>query len=316
MDRHVFTTVEMCAGGGGEALGLERAGFGHTCLVERNATACATLRRNRPAWNVVEADLTTFDARPFRGATMVSGGLPCPPYSVAGKQLGAADPRDLFGVGLQIVDVVRPDAVMLENVRGMLKPKFAEVREGLATRLRQLGYRVGWRLLNACDFGVPQVRERVILVALRPCAAERFSWPTPRQASAPGVGETLSDLMGARGWRGASEWAAHAAGIAPTLVGGSERHGGADLGPTGTKRAWQRLGVDGRSIATEAPEGGFNGTPMLTVRMAARLQGFPDTWMFEGKKTWTYKQVANALPPAMAEAVGRSIVDALRGNRR
>ena len=316
MDKHRYTTVEMCAGGGGEALGLERAGFGHACLIECNPKACLTLRRNRPEWNVIEADLATFDARPFRGATMVSGGLPCPPYSVAGKQMGAADGRDLFTAGLQVVDDVRPDAIMLENVKGILAPKFTEVRKAIATRFRTLNYQVSWRLLNACDYGVPQLRPRVIFVALRPRAAERFSWPAPREASAPNVGETLRDLMGAQGWQGASAWAERAAGVAPTLVGGSESHGGADLGPTRARLAWERLGVDGRSVADEAPASGFNGFPRLTVRMAARLQGFPDTWTFAGKKTSTYRQVANALPPAVAEAVGRSIIDALQGHRR
>lgn len=305
----------MCAGGGGEALGLERAGIGHGCLVELDPHACATLRANRPEWTVIEGDLATFDARPFRGAAMVSGGLPCPPYSVAGKQLGADDQRDLFGAGLRIVDEVRPDAVVLENVRGILAPKFATVLDGIVGTLRALGYEVGWRVLDASDYGVPQHRNRVIFVALLPRFATRFSWPVPLAGATPGVGASLLDLMAQRGWPGAREWAETATGIAPTLVGGSKLHGGPDLGPTRARRSWASLGVDGKSVADLAPEPGFNGLPRLTTRMAARIQGFPDEWAFSGRKTAAYRQIANALPPAVAEAVGHRILVALGAHR-
>lgn len=306
-----LSIVEMCAGAGGEALGLERAGFGHSCLVELDRHACATLLANRPNWTVLQEDMAQFDARSFRGAAMVSGGLPCPPYSVAGRQLGAADKRDLFVHGLRVVEEVRPDAVMLENVKGMLSPKFDEVREAVLARFRQLGYDVGWRLLNACDFGVPQSRVRLIFVALRPKYAAQFSWPVRAPGTLPNVGSVLLDLMGAEGWRGADEWAGNAAGIAPTLVGGSKLHGGPDLGPTRARRAWSQLGVDGRSLADKAPDPGFNGMPRLTGRMAARIQGFPDSWLITGRKTAAYRQIANALPPAVAEAVGLRIRAAL-----
>lgn len=310
-----LSTVEMCAGAGGEALGLERAGIGHSCLVELDSHACATLLANRPSWTVLQEDLARFDARPFRGAAIVSGGLPCPPYSVAGRQLGTADERDLFAHGLRVVEEVLPDAVMLENVKGMLSAKFDEVREAALATLRQLGYEVGWRLLNACDFGVPQSRVRLIFVALRPRYAARFSWPVKARGAWPHVGSALLDLMGAEGWRGAAEWAGNAAGVAPTLVGGSKLHGGPDLGPTRARRAWSQLGVDGRSLADVAPDPGFNGIPRLTGRMAARIQGFPDSWTFTGRKTAVYRQIANALPPAVAEAVGLRIRAALGAGR-
>jgi DNA (cytosine-5)-methyltransferase 1 len=115
-----LVTLELCAGAGGQAIGLEQAGIDHVGLVEIDARACSTLRQNRPKWNVIEQDLNAFDASPFAGADIVSAGLPCPPFSVAGKQLGKLDERNLFPSMIRIVDQVRPRAVMVENVRGTL----------------------------------------------------------------------------------------------------------------------------------------------------------------------------------------------------
>jgi DNA (cytosine-5)-methyltransferase 1 len=125
------------------------------------------------------------------------------------------------------------------------------------------------------------------------------------------VGESLFDLMASNGWRGAKSWRERAATIAPTLVGGSKKHGGPDLGPTRAKKAWAAIGVDGMGIANEVPEQGFVGMPRLTVRMAARIQGFPDSWLFSGKKTAAYRQIGNAFPPPVACAVGSQILAAL-----
>jgi len=169
-----FVAMEICAGGGGQALGLELAGYGHAAVVEIDAAACATLRQNRPDWNVIEGDLHSFDGRPYRGIDLLAGGVPCPPFSIAGKQLGANDERDLFPVALRLVEETQPRAVMLENVRGLAAPKFAEYRAGILNRLHALGYRADWRLLNASDYGVPQLRPRFILVALRQDIADRF----------------------------------------------------------------------------------------------------------------------------------------------
>ena len=115
------------------------------------------------------------------------------------------------------------------------------------------------------------------------------------------------DLMQADGWHGAEQWRKHACEIAPTLVGGSKKHGGPDLGPTRAKKAWAAIGVDGMGIANEAPQPDFIGMPRLTVRMAARIQGFPDHWQFSGKKTAAYRQIGNAFPPPVACAVGEQI---------
>ncbi|WP_182050460.1 DNA cytosine methyltransferase [Changpingibacter yushuensis] len=306
----MMTSVEICSGGGGQALGLEMAGFEHVALVENDHHACTTLRTNRPGWNVVEEDLHTWDPTPFVGVDLLAGGVPCPPFSKAGLQLGGDDERDLFPRAIEIVGVIRPRAVMLENVRGLLDIAFETYRRDVENQLRELGYSPQWRLLNASDFGVPQLRPRVVFVAMRNDQAP-FVWPTASVEPAPTVGQTLGALMGANGWRGARKWAEQADSIAPTLVGGSKKHGGPDLGPTRAKRAWAALGVDGKTIAQEAPERDFVGMPRLTVEMAARIQGFPADWVFTGAKTNAYRQVGNAFPPPVACAVGTAINAAL-----
>lgn len=307
-------SLELCAGAGGQALGLEQAGFGHVGLVEIDASCRETLLLNRPQWNVVtdeSADLACFDGRAYHGIDLLAGGLPCPPFSVAGKQLGKADERNLFPEALRLVDETRPKAVMIENVRGFLDAVFSDYRQQLQGQLARMGYVTGWRLYNASDFGVSQLRPRVVIVALRHDLADAFDWPVGIGISAPTVGALLRDLMAERGWPGAGRWADAANDIAPTIVGGSKKHGGPDLGPTRAKRAWASLGVDGLGISDAAPGPEFAGMPRLTVRMVARLQGFPDDWQFSGRKTAAYRQVGNAFPPPVARAVGQALARAL-----
>lgn len=311
-----LTTLELCAGAGGQALGYEMAGFEHVGLVEIDKHACDTLRLNRPHWNILQCDLNNFNASAFRGVDLVTGGLPCPPFSVAGKQLGDQDERNLFPAAIGVVDAVRPRAVMIENVRGLLEPGFGEYRAYIDGALRKLGYVPAWKLMNASDFGVPQLRPRVIFVAVREDLSEHFCWPKPSIIPAPTVGAALYDLMAMHGWPGAKTWAEQAKTIAPTLVGGSRKHGGPDLGPTRARKAWALLGIDGLGLGNDAPSPDFTGMPRLTVRMAARIQGFPDSWQFAGSKTQTYRQVGNAFPPPFARAVACQLRECLSTSRR
>jgi DNA (cytosine-5)-methyltransferase 1 len=307
-------SLEICAGGGGQALGLEMAGFQHAGLVELDEYACTTLKNNRPGWAVMRRDVHDMDGRHYRGIDLIAGGVPCPPFSVAGKQLGPNDERDLFPEALRLVEQARPAAVMLENVRGFASEKFITYRGDLFERLERLGYRADWRVLEASQFGVPQLRPRFVLIALKPKAFASFRWPDFFRPS-PTVGQALSDLMSSGGWPGAAAWSNHAGAIAPTIVGGSRKHGGPDLGPTRARRQWASLGVDGLGVADLPPGRDFpvGSSPKLTVRMVARLQGFPDTWLFAGGKTAAYRQVGNAFPPPVAAAVGTAIHRALRG---
>lgn len=314
----MLSSVELCAGAGGQALGLEKAGFGHEALVEIDSACCQTLRLNRPQWVVHEEDLRVFKERAnaFSGIDLLAGGLPCPPFSVAGKQLGPADERNLFPDALDMIATAKPRAVMIENVRGFLDAVFRDYREGLKRQLQLMGYTVDWRLLNASHFGVPQLRPRVVIVAIREPQAEHFEWPEEQHRNPPTVGDTLYDLMAANGWQGADEWRQRADEIAPTIVGGSKKHGGPDLGPSRAKLAWASLGVNGHTIADHAPASDFCGMPRLTVRMVARLQGFPDDWQFTGKKTSAYRQVGNAFPAPVAGAVATQIRLALEAGAR
>ena len=307
-----LTSLEICSGAGGQSLGLEKAGFNHVALVEIEKAACTTLRNNRPEWNVVEADVAKFDGLPFMGVDLLAGGVPCPPFSKAGMQLGADDDRDLFPEALRLVSEIRPRAVMLENVRGLMDNTFALYRQSLENKLQSLGYVCFWKLLNASDYGVSQLRPRVLLVAIEKSIAAFFHWPVAHAHLPKSVGDLLYDLMAERGWKGAKIWRRQASTIAPTLVGGSKKHGGPDLGPTRARKAWAALGVDGLGIVEFAPEKNFIGMPRLTTKMAARIQGFPDEWQFAGKKTPVYRQIGNAFPPPVAEAVGKAIAVALQ----
>ncbi|MFJ2016313.1 DNA cytosine methyltransferase [Streptomyces nodosus] len=385
-----LTSIEICAGAGGQAVGLHNAGFDHHALVEWDPHAVQTLKANVagwPGWNAKRADnLRPMDVKEFlkseeyknlglkrEDLDLLAGGVPCPPFSLAGKRLGRDDERDLFPAALDIVDALRPKAVMIENVRGILEPPevFIDYRAEILERLKEMGYSVPvlkknwsparqdiamrnvWRRLNARDFGVPQLRPRAILVAFRedilPGDGSEFSWPVRLDEDEAIVAGALEETMRRRcgdfwakskwgkpaepgertgkdvfdDWLEKAEKAAAAGrGVAPTLVGGSKKHGGADLGPTRAKRAWEALGVDAMGVANDQSECDperdlFRAAgPMLTVEQAAIIQGFPQGWNFQGRKTARYRQVGNAFPPPVAEAVGRAIAAVLRPERR
>ena len=302
-----LTCVEICAGAGGQALGLARAGFRHVALVEYENDYCAVLRHNKPCWNVICGDVHKFDGTPYRGIDLFAGGVPCPPFSVASRQLGEDDERDLFPQAIRLISEIRPRAVMLENVRGFLDPKFDSYRGRILDAISALGYRTQIKLLQANDYGVPQIRPRVIIVGIRRDQSSEFAYPAPVRRAAPTVGEALRMMMGVNGWRGLEAWVARANRIAPTVVGGSKKHGGPDLGPTRARRSWAELGVDGLGIANEAPAQDFSGMPRLTKEMVARIQGFPSSWDFGSRKTAACRMIGNAFPPPVAEAVGKQI---------
>lgn len=307
-----LSALEICAGAGGQSYGLEGAGFGHSLAVEIDKDAATTLKLNRPAWNVHHGDVREISGKDYKGIDLLAGGVPCPPFSVAGKQLGADDERDLFPEALRLVREANPKAVMLENVKGLASARFASYRELILQELRELGYDPQWQLFYASEYGVPQLRPRFILVAVKNKYSKKFAWPTPK-GTPPTVGEVLLPLMASGGWAGAEAWAAKANNVAPTVVGGSKKHGGADLGPTRAKAGWLQLGVDGKGIANEVPgpETPFDHIPRLTNQMVARIQGFPEEWQFSGLKTSVYRQIGNAFPPPVASAIGTSIATAL-----
>lgn len=326
-----LNVVEICAGAGGQSLGLHLAGFRHRLAVELDENAARTLRTNLIRLDPIAdpdalvaigdvADPRTWSPEDHRGkTTLLAGGVPCPPFSKAGKQLGSSDERDLFAWAVELAGRIQPEAVLLENVRGLADARFAGYRQAVVDRFSALGYTAFWELLHAKDYGVPQLRPRMILVALRPEYVPFFGWPEKKPTEET-VGTALADLMGVNGFPFLEEWIEVACQIAPTIVGGSKKHGGADLGPTRAKRAWQAMWVDAHGVADYAPgedwdrEANPRG-PKLTTDMVARLQGWrgPEyEWSFTGKKTSRYRQIGNAFPPPVARAVGESIARALR----
>lgn len=314
-----YTVVEVCAGAGGQSLGLHKAGFRHQLAVEIDETAAQTLKQNlRVPIAVGDAASTqVWDPRDHVGVTLLAGGVPCPPFSVAGKQLGSSDERDLFAWTIEQVSIIRPRAIMLENVRGLSSMRFAAYRQRVLDRLDAEGYVGEWKLLYAADFGVPQLRPRFVLVAMSADDHRHFHWPDHSTSERVTVGGALHSLMASEGWPFADEWRTLADGVGPTLVGGSKKHGGADLGPTRAKQAWAQLFVDGRGVANQPPTSDAPSAtevmPRLTIEMTARIQGWhpDDNWIFAGRKTSQYRQIGNAFPPPVAQAVGTSIASAL-----
>jgi DNA (cytosine-5)-methyltransferase 1 len=303
-------------------LGLERAGYRHLLLAELDKDACSTLAVNRPDWPVLQADIRGLAEdqsipAPAAPVDLLAGGVPCPPFSVAGLGRGAGDERDLFPAFLSIAAQLRPRALLIENVRGLLQQRFAAYRADICRELTGLGYTAEWQLLYASHYGVPQLRPRAILVALPADQSWDFRWPLPGPtADQPvTVGQALYASMAAEGWELAAPWAAGADRVAPTLCGGSRRHGGPDLGPSRARAAWAAMGVNGGSVADRTPQRGARLPVRLNPEQLALLQGFPPEWSFTGTKTARCRQIGNAFPPPVAEAVGLSLARILTAAR-
>ncbi|MFJ1543572.1 DNA cytosine methyltransferase [Streptomyces sp. NPDC088246] len=311
--------VDVCAGAGGLALGLEQAGFDPVLLLDKKPVACETLRLNRPAWKVLEMDLLEFvpDEHPETyDVDLLSAGPPRVKSSATVARTETEEEQRLLEAAVLLAHSIQPRALLVENVPGLVgAPEFRNVREFIREELEHLGYRLRWFVLNAADFGVPQDRKQGVLVALKERYFDSFRPPLPTLTTHVSVGSALRRSMAARGWRDADAWAAQAISVAPTLVGGSDNRGGADLGPTGTKKAWARMGVNGSALADDVPGPECDGSPdmvKLTNAQAALLQGFPDQWQFAGRKTARYRQIGHASPPPVGKALGSAIVNALR----
>ncbi|MFF3915023.1 DUF6339 family protein [Streptomyces sp. NPDC001852] len=314
-----FSSLEICAGAGAQALGLERAGFDPVMLIETKADACFSIGLNRPEWDIICMDVLQFHLglRPdVTGVDLVSGGLPRVKSLATVGRAEDTEERRVLRAAISLACEIKPKAVLFENVPDLIDdPEFDADRAWIEEELLRAGLRSSWKVLNAADFSVPQNRKSGFLIALRDPYFARFAWPEPSGAPAPTVGQVLGPSMSARGWPGAGHWIRRADRIAPALVGGSDRRGGADLGPTGSKKAWAALGVNGNSLGDEPPGPDFSvdDEPKLTVEQAAMIQSFPADWKLHGGKTSRYRQVGHAMPPPLATAVGLAIAAALRG---
>ncbi|MER5770237.1 DNA cytosine methyltransferase [Streptomyces sp. NPDC001985] len=319
-----LTSVDVCAGAGGLALGLERAGFDPVLLLDSRPIACETLRLNRPTWNVLEMDLLDFDPAEHQEAydvDLLSAGLPRVTSAATAQRRETGQERELLKATALLAHAVQPRALLIENVTKMVSaPELADVRDFIEKELEHLGYGFHWFAVNAADFGVPQNRDQGVLVALKERWFEAFRPPERTVEHHVSAGEALRESMAERGWRDADIWAAQAISTAPALVGGSYDRGGPDLGPTGTKKKWAGMGINGAALANEVPgpdglqESDTSGSPhkKITVSQAAILQSFPKDWHFAGGKTLRYRQIGHASPPPVGEALGRSIARALR----
>ncbi|RSS84162.1 DNA cytosine methyltransferase [Streptomyces sp. WAC06614] len=315
--------LSVCAGAGGLALGLEQAGFDPVLLLDNRAVACETLRLNRPAWNVLELDLLRFDPVDHQvtyDVDLLAAGLPRVKASAAVARENSTEEIRVLEATIMLMHGVQPRALLIENVPDLVsKPAYEQIRASVATELAHLGYQHRWFVLNAKDHGVPQDRKQGILVAFKEASLGGFVPPAPGTEPPITVGQALGASMAARGWPHAAAWAAQADQVAPTLVGGSWNRGGADLGPTGSKASWARMRVNGGTVADEPPGPefpwdlslGVKGMVALTVEQAARLQGFPEDWVFAGRKTARYRQVGHASPPPVGRALGQAVRAAL-----
>ena len=326
-----YTVLELFAGAGGLAIGMEKAGIACVALNEIDKWACQTLRKNRPEWKVLEGDIRTFDfSEYYNKIDIVTGGFPCQAFSYAGKKLGLADARGtLFYEFARVVKEVNPPICIGENVRGLLSHENGKTLEGMISILDEIGYNVvPFQVLKAINYNVPQKRERLILVGIRKDISAKYEYPEPSNkiynlkdalkkgelfdcdvpdsvgAKYPKSKKDVLDLVPQKGY-----WRDLPINVQKEFMGGSYFLGG---GKTGMAR---RIGWDEPCLTltcspaqkqTERchPEE----TRPFTVREYARIQTFPDDWQFEGSLAQQYKQIGNAVPVNLGKEVGFSIV--------
>ncbi|MBQ6471415.1 MAG: DNA (cytosine-5-)-methyltransferase [Victivallales bacterium] len=328
-----YTDIELFAGAGGLALGLEMAGFKHVALNELMRDACDTLRRNRPKWNVLEGDVAQMSFDAYCGQVdMVSGGFPCQAFSYAGKKLGFEDTRGtLFYQFARVVKEVQPKIFLGENVRGLLEHNEGKTMATITDVIHELGYAlVEPRFLKAIFYMVPQKRERLFLVGIRNDLADRltFTWPSPYKRiltlrDALKAGELyptdVPDSPGQKYPQRKQEILSHVPQGGywrdlPVEMQKEYMKGSFSL-PGGKTGMARRLSWDEPSLTlTCAPAQKQTErchpeeTRPLTTREYARIQTFPDDWEFSGKMDSVYKQVGNAVPVNLAYAMGRALV--------
>ena len=326
-----YTVLELFAGAGGLAIGLEKAGIKCVALNEIDKWACQTLRKNRPNWNVLEGDIKKFDFTEYKDKVdIVTGGFPCQAFSYAGKKLGLADARGtLFYEFARVVNEVNPLVCIGENVRGLLSHENGKTLQGMISILDEIGYNViPVEVLKAINFKVPQKRERLILVGIRKDIDLKYFYPKPYKkiyilkdalkkgelfetdvpksngAKYPKSKIEVLDLVPPKGY-----WRDLPLDIQKEFMGGSFNLGG---GKTGIAR---RIGWDEPCLTLTCSPAQKqterchpDETRPFTVREYARIQTFPDDWDFEGSTAQQYKQIGNAVPVNLAKEVGYSIV--------
>lgn len=325
-----FTDVELFAGAGGLALGLEKAGFSGLEFVEINHDACNTLRMNRPKWNVIEGDIHAVDFSPLRGRVdVVSGGAPCQAFSYAGKRLGFGDTRGtLFAEFARCVDEIRPKMFLFENVRGLLSHDKGRTFQTIMHTFASQGYEIQYKVLNACYFGVGQKRQRLIVIGIRADLVGRlcFEYPEP-DARMTTLREALKGVPDSP-YQPYSEnkrkvmelvppggcWVDLPDEVARAYMGKSYFSGGGRRGMA-RRISWDEpcLTLTTSPSQKQTERCHPDETRPFTVREYARIQSFPDDWSFTGSISEQYKQIGNAVPVEMARRVGAQLIKALEG---
>ena len=318
---HEATALSLFSGGGGLDLSFDRAGFRHVASYEVLQDAANTLTKARPDWNVFggdEGDVRAVNWRQYRGdVDVLHGGPPCQPFSAAGRQRGADDGRDLFPEFVRAVRGTYPRAFVAENVPALLHTKFRDYLQEVVLEPLSRQYHVRQFVLHAQDFGVPQVRRRVIFVGFRNRKdAARFTQPSPTHCP---YGENSADLpttLGVRRALGLPEIGIDgpAPTVRSTLTG--PRHTTSIISSVSAARRWEELEIWPSGVApTRERAQAFvskNGHFRLSVPDCALIQGFPDDWPFQGPAYMSLGQVGNAVPPPLGFAVARAVATALR----
>lgn len=324
-----YTSIELFAGGGGLALGLEQAGFEGLAFVEENKAACNTLRRNRPKWNVIEDDVHKVDFSAYEGKIdLVSGGAPCQAFSYAGKKLGFGDTRGtLFAEFARCLEEVRPKIFLFENVRGLLSHDGGRTFGTIKHTFEELGYEVHYQVLNACYYGVAQKRERLIVIGVRRDLEESFDFQYPiKDDHVTVLRDALGDVPESP-YQPYSEkkkkvmelvppggcWVNLPDDVARDYMGKSYHSGGGRRGMA-RRISWDEpcLTLTTSPSQKQTERCHPDETRPFTVREYARIQSFPDEWSFEGTLSEQYRQIGNAVPVELARRIGESIKDALK----
>lgn len=320
--------IELFAGAGGLALGLEQAGIQDRAFVEIDHAACQTLRANRPEWNVIEGDIHEVDFTPYLGKVdLVSGGAPCQAFSYAGKKLGFGDTRGtLFAEFARCVKETSPKMFLFENVCGLLSHDKGRTFNTILHVFEGLGYEVHYRVLNACYFGVGQKRKRLIVIGVRNDLKSEisFEYPAPDQQWTT-LRNVLQDVPESP-YQPYSEkkkkimemvppggcWTSLPEDIAKDYMGKSYFSGGGRRG-VARRIAWDEpsLTLTTSPSQKQTERCHPDETRPFTVREYARIQSFPDDWGFKGTISDQYRQIGNAVPVELARRVGLQIVKAI-----
>ena len=328
MEKKTITGIELFAGAGGLALGLEQAGISDICFVEQDHWACETLRKNRPDWNIIENDIHNISFQEYAGKIdLVSGGAPCQAFSYAGKKLGFGDTRGtLFAEFARCVRETKPKMFLFENVKGLLSHDKGRTFETIFHEFTDLGYFVQYKVLNACYYGVGQKRERLFLIGIRKDLADIISfeypepdeeWTTLKQALAsvpdsPGQEyserkKAVMELVPSGGC-----WIDLPKDVAKKYMGKSFDSGGGRRG-IARRISWDEpcLTLTTSPSQKQTERCHPDETRPFKTREYARIQSFPDDWQFCGSLAKQYKQIGNAVPVELARRMGKQIVEAL-----